>query len=124
MELTERVAVPIGSCTVTSFPVLHPSGAPSYAFRVELADKIFAYSGDTEWTDVLAEVAAGADLFICEAYFYETKVRYHLNYKDLLARREQLGCRRLIMTHMNQDLLSRLTEVKVEYATDGLTIVL
>ena len=44
---------------------------------------VIAYSGDTEWTDVLLEVARGADLFVCEAYFYDKRVRNHLSYTTL-----------------------------------------
>ena len=44
---------------------------------------VIAYLGDTEWTDVLLEVARGADLFVCEAYFYDKRVRNHLSYTTL-----------------------------------------
>ena len=80
--------------------------------------KVVSYSGDTEWTDSLLRAARGADLFVCEAYFFEKKVPYHLDYRTLMAHRAQLGCRRLILTHMSEDMLRRLGEVEVEWAED------
>jgi ribonuclease BN (tRNA processing enzyme) len=77
VELPERVATAVGPATVTPFGVAHASGAPSYALRVEYGGKVIAYSGDTEWTDSLIEAAQAADLFICEAYFFDEKIKYH-----------------------------------------------
>jgi hypothetical protein len=77
---------------------------------VEVDGKIIAYSGDTEWTSVLIDVASGADLFICEAYFFDKAIKYHLDYQTLLGQRSKLGCRRLVLTHMNQDMLNRRPE--------------
>ena len=100
------------------------SGSPAFALRVECDGKLIAYSGDTEWTGALANAARGADLFICEAYFFEKKVRYHLDYKTLMEHRQELGCRRLIVTHMSGDMLGRLEVLDVECADDGKEIVL
>jgi len=119
IELPERKARAVGSLQVTAYPVVHASGATPYALRVECAGKTLAYSGDTEWTDALLAAAERADLFICEAYFFEKKVKYHLDYQTLMENRALLDCRRLVVTHMNADLLARLSEVEVEYAEDG-----
>lgn len=124
IELSERVAHPVGPATVTPFAVQHVSGAPSYALRVEYDGKVIAYSGDTEWTESLLDVARGADLFICEAYFFEKKIKYHLDYRTLREQRGRLACGRLILTHMSQDMLSRLAEVEFECADDGQIVVL
>ncbi len=124
VELAERQATAVGGLQVTAYPVFHASGATPYALRVECEGKALAYSGDTEWTDSLAEAADGADLFICETYTFEKKIKYHLDYRTLMAHRAALNCRRLVVTHMNTDLLARLSEVEVEYAEDGKQIVL
>ncbi len=65
LELAGRTPAQVGSLCVTPFLVTHASGASSYALRIECGRKIVSYSGDTEWTDVLVEAAADADLFIC-----------------------------------------------------------
>jgi ribonuclease BN (tRNA processing enzyme) len=124
VELPERLARQIGPARVTPFVVDHASGAPSYALRVEYGGKVIAYSGDTAWTEALVETARGADLFICEAYFFEKKIKYHLDYQTLREHRKRLDCRHVILTHMSRDMLSRLGDVEFECAEDGKIVVL
>jgi ribonuclease BN (tRNA processing enzyme) len=119
VELTEGVATAIAAITVTPYAAVHASGAPAYALRVQVGGNVIAYSGDTEWTDALASAADGADLFICEAYFLDKQVRYHLNYATLMSHREQLTCKRLVVTHMSADMLARAGELDAEAAEDG-----
>ena len=71
LELAERMPTRVGPAEVTSLEVVHPSGAAAYGMRIRCDDKVVAYSGDTEWTDSLLELAAGADVFICEAYTFK-----------------------------------------------------
>ena len=104
---------------MTAFEVAHPSGAPALALRLAAGGRVLAYSGDTAWTETLLDVARDADLFVCEAYFYEKVVPHHLDYRTLLAHRDRLGCRRLVVTHMSDDMLARLPLSGVEWAEDG-----
>lgn len=122
IELSERLPTAVGALRVTAYTVAHASGAPSYGLRVVCDDKIVAYSGDTEWTDTLIELADGADLLICEAYVFERSVKYHLSYATLAEYRSRLRCKRLVLTHMSADMLSRRGEVEAELAEDGLTL--
>jgi ribonuclease BN (tRNA processing enzyme) len=92
--------------------------------RVECGGKVIGYSGDTEWTDALIRAAEEADLFICEAYFFEKRIKYHLDYRNLMAHRDELGCRRLVLTHMSYDMLGRIESLDAECAEDGKCIVL
>lgn len=119
IELEPRLPVEVGPARVTAFPVAHPSGAPAYALRVEYGGKIIAYSGDTEWTEVLVEAAGGADLFLCECCFWEPKARYHLDYQTLKEKRPLLDCRRLLLTHLGKEMHQHLEEIEFEVATDG-----
>ena len=122
-ELAEGGETTLGSLSVIPYGVVHPSGAPSFALRVTCGGKVIGYSGDTEWTDTLVQAARGADLFICEAYVFEKKIKYHLDYRTLMDRRIQLGCRRLILTHMSNDMLQRLQSLDADWAEDGKRIV-
>lgn len=124
VEWRDRTPQALGAATVTPYEVVHASGAPPYALRLACEGRTLAYSGDTEWTDALVDAARGADLFVVEAYFYEKKIRYHLDLATLLAHREQLGCRRLVVTHMSDDVLWRLPGLAVEPAHDGKVITL
>jgi ribonuclease BN (tRNA processing enzyme) len=119
IELPDGNPTRIGPLVVTAHRVIHASGAPPYALRVEVEGKIIGYSGDTEWTDGLIRAAEGTDLFVCEAYFFEKRIKYHLDYRDLMAHRGELGCRRLVLTHMSDDMLDRVENLGVEYAEDG-----
>jgi ribonuclease BN (tRNA processing enzyme) len=124
VELPERLSTAVGPTLVTPFVVAHASGAPSYALRVEYGGKVITYSGDTEWTEALLDAARGADLFICEAYFFDKKIKYHLDYQTLREHRDRFECRRMILTHMGQEMLSHLGEVELECAEDGKIVVL
>ena len=70
----------------------------------------------------MLEVARGADLFICEAYFYEKPIKNHLSYATLLQHRDRLECSRLILTHLSEDMLAQRSEVQEEVAEDGLIL--
>jgi ribonuclease BN (tRNA processing enzyme) len=122
VELPPRSPRRIGSLAVTAYPVVHFCGAPPYALRVECDGRTIAYSGDTEWTDELLSAAAGADLFVCEAYFFDKKVKFHLDYQTLATHRDALGCKRLLLTHMSEAMLRRAEELGLECARDGLEV--
>lgn len=123
-ELPAEVSTSVGLVRVTPFEVLHACGAPPYALRVELGGRVVTYSGDTEWTDRLTAAASGADLLICEAYFYEKRIPFHLDYATLMRHRSELDCKRIVLTHMSADMLARLPELQVQAAHDGFEIAL
>jgi ribonuclease BN (tRNA processing enzyme) len=112
----------LGPANVTPFEVVHNSGAPCYALRVEYGGKVIAYSGDTEWTDNLIEAARGSDLFVCECNDFEPEVPGHLNFRTLEAKRGQLDCRRMILTHLGPDMLAHLGDIAAEVADDGMVV--
>jgi len=121
IELPAEAAVTVGNSRVTAFPVVHSCGAPAYALRVEFRGRIVTYSGDTEWTETLIAASAHVDLFICEAYFFRKKTKFHLDYETLAKQRSNLTCKRLVVTHMSDDMLAR-TDLDVERAVDGLIV--
>jgi ribonuclease BN (tRNA processing enzyme) len=114
--------VAIAGVRVIPHPVVHPSGAPPFALRLEAEGRVLVYSGDTEWTDTLVEAARNADVFVCEAYTFDRPIKYHLDYATLAAHRARLDCPRVIATHMSDDMLARGTDLGVEAARDGLSI--
>ena len=120
--LEDRSPAAIGSLTVTPFTVVHASGAPAFALRIRCDDKTIAYSGDTEWTDALVEVASGSNLFICEAYFFDKQVKFHLDYQTLMSHRSELDTKRLVLTHLGPDMLAHVDDIDAECATDGLAV--
>jgi ribonuclease BN (tRNA processing enzyme) len=107
---------------VTPQPARHTAETNPTAVRVEVGGKVVSYTGDTEWTDEVAKVAAGADLLIAESYYYEKPIKWHLNYPDIAARRQALGARRVILTHMSREMLAHADKVPEECASDGLVV--
>jgi ribonuclease BN (tRNA processing enzyme) len=124
VELEDGTSTGIGAITVTPYSVIHPSGAPAFALRVSNEDKVLAFSGDTSWTDALIRVASGADLFICECNFWEKQGGHHLDYATLMDHQAELGCRRLVLTHMSEPMLRRIESLDTEGAEDGRSYVL
>lgn len=124
-ELTSGQPLTVNEITVTPYPVRHPSGAPSYALRIEFAGKIIGFSGDTEWVDVLSDVAAGADLYISECSVFDMQIRYHLNWRVIERNLDQLAARKIMLTHMSQgmlDLAGSINSPRVMLAEDGLVM--
>jgi ribonuclease BN (tRNA processing enzyme) len=122
VEMAPGRAHEILDLTVTPQPARHTAETNPTAIRVEVGGKIVAYTGDTEWTDDVAKVAAGADLFIAESYFYEKPIKWHLNYPEIVARRSSMGARRIILTHMSREMLAHAETVPEECAYDGLVV--
>jgi ribonuclease BN (tRNA processing enzyme) len=124
-EIAVGVASDVLGHTLLTAEVIHQSGAPSTALRLSDGAKTFAYSGDTEWTDALLPIAAGADLFICECYAYAGKMTGHLSWEILKPKIPALGAKRLMVTHMNPTVLAKLDELRstgVLIAEDGLVL--
>jgi ribonuclease BN (tRNA processing enzyme) len=121
-EYTERVPHDFGPARVTAYSVIHAPATMPHGLRVEYGGRVIAYSGDTEWTDSLIELADGADLFICECNFFDTKVPGHLDYQTLLEHRSELAAQRILLTHMGEDMLGRVGDLELEAARDGTVI--
>lgn len=112
-----------GAVDVTPYPVVHgESGGPFLAYRVETEGRVIAYSADTEWTETLIPAARDADLFIAEAYHYDKVVKNHLSLKTLEAHLAEIKPKRLILTHMSDDMLRRLDTLDYTAASDGMII--
>jgi ribonuclease BN (tRNA processing enzyme) len=124
VELEPRTPTRVDEVEVTAFPAAHFSGAPSYSLRVEVEQKVFVYSGDTQWTDTLIEASDQADLFACECYVFDKDVALHNTYQAIMQHRPRLTCKRIILTHMSEDMLSRADEIELPTAEDGLQLTL
>jgi len=121
VEFEERVPLEFGPARITAYPVVHTPGTKPHGLRVEFANRVIAYSGDTEWTDTLPEIARGADLFVCECNFFDIKAPGHLDYQTLVQHRSELECGRIVLTHMSEQMLARVDagDVGFEPASDG-----
>ena len=112
-----------GEVRVTPYPVVHgESGGPFLAYRIEVEGRVVTYSADTEWTATLIPAARGADLFIAEAYYYDKIVKNHLSLKTLEAHLPEINAKRLVLTHLSDDMLGRLGQLPYTAAHDGMVV--
>jgi len=104
------------------FRVPHQIRAISLGLKVDYQGKRLLYSGDSAWTDLFVAHAQGADLFLCECCFFGRETTNHMNYQRIRQNLSRLGCKRLILTHMGEEMLARKGEVTLELAEDGMVI--
>lgn len=124
-EYSAQQPITIGPLVATAFEVRHPSGAPPYALRIETAGRVLAFTGDTEWVDALIPAGRDADLYIMECYGFDGDTRYHMNWRAIEQHLPAIGARRVLLTHMNAEMLRRAAEVTtpgVQIAHDGLVL--
>ncbi|HET7046201.1 MAG TPA: MBL fold metallo-hydrolase [Gaiellaceae bacterium] len=95
----------------------------TYGLRVTNGTRSLAYSGDSGPSDRLAELARGADLFLCEATLAHGELdgepRGHLAADEACAAFEASGAARLLLTHRPHELP---LEGGLEQAHDGLEL--
>lgn len=107
--------------SVEPFPVVH--GPPNcYALRVGDGERIFTYSGDTAWTDTLVDAARDADLFIVECYAPAGENERHSDWETLQRQLPRTTARRILLTHMNEDMLAKRGELPIETLEDGMVL--
>ncbi len=74
------------------------------------------------WTDEIIAAAKDADLFLPEAYFRDKQVPLHLDVATLEKRLPEIGAKRVILTHMSDDMLGQVGDVPFECAEDGMVV--
>ena len=95
----------IGSAKLIAADVYHGFGrCPALAYRLETAQGVVVYTGDTGDCEGIRQIVRGADLFISEASGRvgqrETSVKYgHLTPYDAGAIAHAGGVKRLLITH-------------------------
>lgn len=122
VDLAPGQQVTLSSLKITPYRVEHMTVTDALALRIEADDQVIAYTGDAEWTETLLPTCFGADLVIAEAYYFDKKVKYHMDLKTLLSHWPELQAKRLVCTHMSEDMLARIGDLMGEFASDGMTI--
>ncbi len=112
-----------GDICVTPFPVVHGnSGGPFLGYRIEAEGRVIAYTADTEWTESLIPLGRDADLFIAETYTFDKPVKNHLSLAALEAHLADIRPKRLVLTHLSDDMLGRLDHIGHVTAHDGMSV--
>lgn len=112
----------IAGIHVFPFRVPHQLNAISLGLKISYQGKQILFSGDSAWTDVFLSHARDVDLFLCECSFYDQPSANHLSYKTLKENRSRLECKKLVLTHLGEEMLKRREEVEVTCAEDGMMI--
>jgi ribonuclease BN (tRNA processing enzyme) len=113
----------LGKFKVRAIRSPHTTPEISLSLRIDGGGKSIVFSGDSGWNDELVELSAGADLFLCECTYYEsTQLNFHLNYPLLAANRDKFKVRRMVLTHLGREVLSRADEIVLEMGYDGMKI--
>lgn len=115
--------------SVRSLPVPHTENSVGYRFT-DAQGKVFAYSGDTDYSAALIELAQDADVALIEAAQPSgLKMDGHLTPELAGKIAREAGCKRLIITHLypvcdDYDLLAEIRTSKyegpAEIASDGM----
>jgi ribonuclease BN (tRNA processing enzyme) len=121
-EMTPGTPVDFGTFMLTPFRVPHQQDEVSLGLRVAVDGRTIVYSGDTGWTDDLVTASEGADLFICECCYFETRLPMHLDYPRLAENRHRFDAKRIVLTHLGREVLARRGELDMELARDGLVV--
>jgi ribonuclease BN (tRNA processing enzyme) len=125
VEVTPEQPATLSGFAITAFTMVHDERAgPCQGYRLEAGGKVFAFSGDTAWTEALIPLAAGADALLVECYAYDIRLENHLDYKTLAAHRAELATPRIILTHMGVNMLAHQAPLPEERAHDGMVIAL
>jgi len=112
----------VAGVEVLSFPVPHQTHDISLGLKVAYQGKQILFSGDSLWTDVFIEQAEGVDLFLCECSFFHEQPGMHVNYRILEANLSRLQCKKLVLTHLGEDMLARRHQLAMTVAEDGMVI--
>ncbi|GIF19074.1 ribonuclease BN (tRNA processing enzyme) [Actinoplanes tereljensis] len=92
---------PIGPFTITVDRVNHP--IETYGVRIEHGGRVIAYSSDTAPCEPLLRLAAGADLFLCEASYLDgvdNPPGLHLTGGEAGEAATKADVGRLLLTHL------------------------
>ena len=107
---------------VFPFRVPHQVHEISLGIKITHAGKQLLFSGDSAWTDLFLTYARGADLFLCECCFYEQETPNHMSYRRLRDNLPRLECKKIVLTHMSEEMLARRKELPILTAEDGMVV--
>ena len=112
----------VAGIEVFPFPVPHQTRQVSLGLKVRCEGKQVLFSGDSAWTNLFITHSRGTDLFICECSFYEQDDPGHMTYETIKEKIPELECKKLVLTHMGETMLSHIHDIPEETAEDGMIV--
>jgi ribonuclease BN (tRNA processing enzyme) len=120
--LQPETSANIAGIEIFPFHVPHQVHEVSLGLKVGCEQKQILFSGDSAWTELFVNHARGVDLFLCECSFYDEAASNHVNYLALSKNLSRLECKKLVLTHLGEEMLARKTDLTVTMAEDGMVI--
>jgi ribonuclease BN (tRNA processing enzyme) len=120
--LVPEKSLTVAGAEVFSFRVPHQVTEVSLALKVRFGGKQILFSGDSAWTERFIHEARGVDLFLCECTFYDHGTGNHIRYLTLEEHLPSLTCRRIVLTHLGEEMLARRSQLAVTCAEDGMVL--
>jgi len=129
-ELRPGEKVSVGGWTIKGFEADHMDRPEQpLCLRVESSlGPSVAFSGDTQYCDGLFEAARNADVLVCECSAMRPPAGRHCTWEEWINYFPRLETKRLILTHLNEEMRANTHQLKVpppcdlelEFADDGL----
>ncbi len=119
VEIRPGDSLTLADNEIEAFEVPHSAEPFSLGYRIETPDdRTMLFSGDS---DAFVEKSRDVDLFLCECCTLEPMTPVHINYRELLAQRDRLQCKRLLLTHLGTD-MRQASSLEFELAQDGMSV--
>lgn len=112
----------IKGISVFPFRVPHQEREISLGLKIRYNGKSILYSGDSAWTELFVSHARGADLFLCECSFYDRETSNHMSYRILNENISMLKCKKVVLTHLGEEVLARRGKISFTLAEDGMVL--
>jgi len=112
----------IQGISVFPFLVPHQEEEVSLGLRVSYRGKQVLFSGDSAWSELFVTHSCDVDLFLCECSYYDRETSTHMSYRDLRINLSKLKCKRVVLTHLGEEVLAQQKTIAVTVAEDGMVI--
>ncbi len=119
MPLQADCTLKLGPFAVQTTAIVH--AVPGVSMRIRSASGLLVYTGDTQYHPRLIELAAAADLFLCEANYQDQDFLHnrpnHLTASQAAQVAAEAGVKRALLTHHHpeRDLSTSLLEAQKYY---------
>lgn len=112
----------VGAFSIQAFDMAHV--AASLGFRVSADGTVLAYTGDTGPSDVVSDLAAGADIFIAEATHIDGGEQdFHLTARQAARYASAAGVGCLVLTHIEPGVDPAVSLAQAREVFDGTILV-
>ncbi len=111
--------ISIRGLRIHAYRMRHSDRFPSLGYRIEHRRNVVALTGDTTWCDSIPAMSRGANLLLTECTDFDQHTPVHLSYTQLREHQTEIGAKRIVLTHVGDDLLKNRAKVRLHIARDG-----